>query len=185
MHSIRAIAASLCFTICGCASAYEVPGSLEAVRKSLDPTRAEALLADGLSRSDGAHGLCGSDVLLDKTSPTYIELKNGVMIFEEYARKGRDPDVARDFPSLDRRRDRFEFDFRSVSQIRVLSAGVVSPICAGTATNRQLGLKDGHGCSSTWISRPTVSTHLSPPCCSIRRRLASCKGLASDGPSKR
>lgn len=145
MHFIRAVAAGLYLLVCGCASTYEAPKAVEAQRASLDATGAAALLASALSKTDEAHGLCSSNVRLDRSSPNYVEMKNGVMIFEDYTKKDRDPDVARDFPSLDMKRDRFEFDFRGVSQVRVLSPGAVSSVCARAATNRQLGLKDAKG----------------------------------------
>jgi hypothetical protein len=145
MIFIRSLIAGVCLLTYGCASTYQVPESTEKARLSLDAAGAEVLLVKALGKSDSAYGLCGSNVNLDRTAPSYVDLKNGVMIFEELDKKNRDAAVARDFPSLDRRRGRFEFDFKSVSHIRVLAPGVVSPICARSATNRQLGIKDGDG----------------------------------------
>lgn len=139
MQFTRLLAALLCLLASGCASTYQVPETTQQLRSTLDRPKAEALLAKSLVKTDGAQGLCSSNVRLDKSSPRYLEMRDGTMIFDEFA---KDPKGAQEFGELDLRRERVEFDFKNVTQMRVLAPGVVTEVCAKTRSNKPVGLTD-------------------------------------------
>ena len=146
MYFMRSILVCSCFVAYGCASTYEIPESVRKSSESMRPLQADDLLRRILPKNESGHGLCNSNGRHDRSAPDYMDLTNGVMVFSDYDQAGR---AAREgqptFELLDIHRKSFEFDFRKVSRVQVVSRNAITESCAKLTTNRQLGIQTTDG----------------------------------------